>query len=68
LGYATFRKIGYIRDDLKPYIPDKYFQYAMNKSNKQTALLYLQSHHLKELKEKGVIWEFSFLKLEDVLE
>ncbi|MEZ4933335.1 MAG: bestrophin family ion channel [Saprospiraceae bacterium] len=40
----------------------------MSKDNKQTALLYLQSHHLRKLKEQGVIWEFSFLQLEGVLE
>ncbi len=54
--------------DLKPYISDKDMEYVMSKNNKQTALLYLQSHHLKKLKEKGIIWEFSFLELESVLQ
>lgn len=54
--------------DLKPYISDSDFSYAMSKNNKQTALLYLQSHHLKELKDQGIIWEFSFLELEGILE
>ena len=40
----------------------------MGKGNQQTALLYLQSHHLRRLKESGVIWEFSFLQLEAVLQ
>lgn len=40
----------------------------MSKNNKQTALLYLQSHHLRKLKERGAVWEFSFLKLEEVLQ
>ena len=40
----------------------------MKKSNKQTALLYQQSHHLKKLKEQGIIWEFSFLELEAILQ
>ena len=40
----------------------------MGKNNKQTALLYQQSHHLKKLKDQGVIWEFSFLELEAVLQ
>lgn len=35
--------------------------------NKATALLYQQSHHLKKLKEQGVVWEFSFLELEAIL-
>lgn len=43
-------------------------EYVISKNNKQTAILYLQSHHLKDLKEKGVVWEFSFLELEGILE
>jgi len=54
--------------DLKPYISESDYEYIMGKSNKQTALLYLQSHHLRQLKEKGVIWEFSFLELEGVIQ
>ncbi len=55
-------------EDLKPYISESDYEYIMGKSNKQTALLYLQSHHLRQLKEKGVIWEFSFLELEGVIQ
>ncbi|MGB5228569.1 bestrophin family protein [Eudoraea sp.] len=54
--------------DLKPYISESDYEYIRGKSNKQTALLYLQSHHLRQLKEKGVIWEFSFLELEGVIQ
>lgn len=55
-------------DDLKPYLSSEDLNYALNKNNKQTALLYLQSHHLKKLKEQGVVWEFSFLQLEGVVQ
>lgn len=54
--------------DIKPYISESDFDYVMDKNNKQTALLYLQSHHLRKLKERGVIWEFSFLQLEGVIQ
>lgn len=54
--------------DLDGYLTDKDVAYLATKNNKQTALLYLQSHHLRALKEKGLIWEFSFLELENVLE
>ena len=54
--------------DIKPYISASDFEYIMSKNNKQTALLYLQSHHLRELKEQHVIWEFSFLELEGVMQ
>lgn len=57
-----------LEDDLKPYLSDKDMQYVLSKNNKQTALLYLQSHHLNALKEKGIIWEFSFLELEGVVQ
>ena len=57
-----------IEKDIKPYISERDFKYIMSKNNKQTAVLYLQSKHLKDLKEKGVIWEFSFLQLEGVIQ
>jgi putative membrane protein len=50
--------------DLQPYISEKDIDYIANKDNKAAALLYLQSHHLRALKEKKIIWEFSFLELE----
>lgn len=57
-----------VEKDLEPYISKGDLEYVMSKNNKQTALLYLQSHHLRKLKEQGIIWEFSFLQLEGVLE
>lgn len=56
-----------VEDDLKPYLSDEDIRYVMSKNNKQTALLYLQSHHLKELKAQGIVWEFSFLELENLI-
>ena len=57
-----------VEADLKPYLSEKDLSYVMSKNNKQTAVLYLQSHHLRRLKEEGAVWEFSFLQLEGVLE
>ncbi|MDB4292215.1 hypothetical protein N9954_02330 [Maribacter sp.] len=57
-----------LEDDLRTYISDKDLKDALGKNNKQTALLYQQSHHLRELKDKGIIWEFSFLELEAILQ
>ena len=56
-----------LEEDIKPYISESDFKYIMSKNNKQTALQYLQSHHLRALKERGVIWEFSYLELEGIL-
>lgn len=57
-----------LEEDLQPYLSEQDLAYALDKNNKQTALLYLQSHHLRKLKEQGIIWEFSFLQLESVLQ
>lgn len=57
-----------VEDDMKPYLSKEDMEYVMSKNNKQTAILYLQSHHLKRLKQKGIVWEFSFLELESVLQ
>jgi putative membrane protein len=56
-----------IKDALSPYLSETDLKYIMDKDNKQTAILYLQSHHLRKLKEEGMIWEFSFLELEGVI-
>ena len=61
-------KTSTLEHDLEPYLSNEDMEYTLSKGNKQTALLYLQSHHLRHLKEKGLIWEFSFLQLEGVLE
>lgn len=53
--------------ELHAYLSNEDMEYVMRKNNKQTALLYLQSQHLRKLKEKGMLWEFSFLELENVL-
>lgn len=57
-----------VMEDLKPYLSDADIAYVKSKNNKQTAVLYLQSHHLKRLRDKGMLWEFSFLELESVLQ
>lgn len=57
-----------LKDDLETYLPDEDKEYVMTKNNKPAAVLYLQSSHIRRLKEKGAIWEFSFLELENLLE
>ncbi|PQB03540.1 bestrophin family protein [Aureitalea marina] len=61
-------KITSLKDDLICYMDQEDMDYVLSKGNKQTAILYRQSHHLRRLKERGLIWEFSFLQLEGVLE
>lgn len=60
--------ISKLEDNLMLYLSPEEEAYVLSKNNKQTAILYLQSKHIGELKEKGVLWGFSFLELENVLE
>lgn len=53
---------------IQPYLSNEEINALKGKNNKQTAILYLQSQHLKQLKESGLLWEFSFLELENLLE
>lgn len=54
-------------EELKKLISPEEFAYVMTKTNKPATLLNLQSKHIRELKEQGVIWEFSFIELEGIL-
>lgn len=56
-----------LEEALAPYLSAEELAEIQNKGNKPTALLYLQSRHLRQLKERGHIWPFSFLQFEKLL-
>lgn len=56
-----------VEEDLKPYLSESEHVSVLKINNKANAVLDLQSKHLRELKELGVIWEFSFLELQNIL-
>ncbi|WP_421765585.1 bestrophin family protein [Ekhidna sp.] len=66
-GIRPPERLTTLAEDLNPYLSKEDMEDIMGKDNKQTALLYQQSHHLRRLKESGLIWEFAFLELEGVL-
>ena len=57
-----------LEEELSRLLSDEEVEYVMSKKNKANALLNLQSQHIRNLKEAGYIWEFSFLELEGVLQ
>jgi len=61
-------RINKLEEDLRPYLSTEEQQYVLSKSNKQSAILFLQSKHLRALKEQKLVWEFSFLELENLLQ
>lgn len=56
-----------LEEELKTLLPEAHREAVLAKTNKATAMLTLQSNELRKLKEKGLIWEFSFLELEGLL-
>jgi putative membrane protein len=53
-----------LEDDLKKHLSSEEYEEVLGKNNKAHAVMTLQSNHLRKLKERGLIWEFSFLELE----
>ena len=53
-----------LEDDLKEHLSDEEYEYTLSKTNKAATLLSVQANHLRKLKERGLIWEFSFLELQ----
>ncbi len=57
-----------LQQELTDHLSTKELEYVLSKDNKATTLLFLQSRHLRKLKEQGLLWEFSFLELERIIE
>lgn len=57
-----------LEEALKPYLSPSDLEEVLKKNNRQTAILYQQSHHIRKLKDQGIIWEFSFLELEALIQ
>ncbi len=56
-----------LRSELSPLMEEAELEQILTRANHPTAILFLQSKHLRELKEKKAIWEFSFLEMEGLL-
>ena len=56
-----------LEEELEGYVSEEDKQYILSKNNKQTACINLQSKQLRELKQSGHIWEFSFLEMEQMM-
>jgi len=56
-----------LEEDLAELLDESELREVLTKTNKSTALLTLQSKHLRELKESHLLWDFSFLEMESHL-
>ncbi|WP_057936657.1 bestrophin family protein [Algoriphagus resistens] len=65
--YLTYYKVPEweidIRDDLKPFLSQEDLEHILERKNRATQLLALQSEDLKRLKKKGLIEEFPYVNL-----
>lgn len=52
---------------LNEYISEDEQQFILGKRNKQNAVIALQAEHLQKLHQSGIVWEFSFLEMENLL-
>lgn len=52
---------------LKSYLTEKEYHHALSKTNRAAQIIALQSQHLKELLDKGLIEDFRHMELEKIL-
>jgi len=52
-----------LEEDLRKDLSSEEYDYVLSKTNKAATVLSLQANHLRKLKERGLVWEFSFLEL-----
>ncbi|GAB4231300.1 MAG: bestrophin family ion channel [Ekhidna sp.] len=53
-----------LEEDLKKHLDNEEYEVVLSKTNKAASVLAIQTAHLRRLKERGLIWEFSFLELQ----
>ncbi len=54
--------------ELRANLSQEEFDYVMSKDNKPNAIISLQSKHFRKLTDEKKIWEFSLLRLQEMLE
>lgn len=57
-----------LEEELKPLLSEEEYNYVMSADNKPNALISLQSKHLRELTDQKILWDFSLLNLQKILE
>lgn len=56
-----------LEEELKKHLSDEEFEYVMSKDHKPNAIISLQAKHLRALTDKKIIWDFTFLNLQAIL-
>jgi ion channel-forming bestrophin family protein len=57
-----------LEEELAPLLSAEEFAYVMSKDNKPNALINLQSVHLRKLTDEKKLWDFTLLRLQEILQ
>ncbi len=57
-----------LEDELRPLLSEEEYNYVMAMDNKPNALISLQSKHLRQLTDQKKIWEFSLIRMQEILQ
>ncbi len=57
-----------IEEELPCYLSQEEFKYVMSKDNKPNAIISLQSQHFRRLTDEKKLWDFSLLRLQEMLQ
>lgn len=57
-----------IEEELPCYLSEDEFKYVMSKDNKPNAIINLQSQHFRRLTDEKKFWDFSLLRLQEMLQ
>ncbi|TPV92966.1 MAG: hypothetical protein B7733_23005 [Myxococcales bacterium FL481] len=56
-----------LEDELFDCLPDSEWDEVLQRTNKAAAILNMQSRHLTQLQQQGLIWQFAYLQLQELL-
>lgn len=56
-----------MEEELREHLPEAEVAELMKKGNKASQILGIQSRRLKEIQDRGLIWEFSYLEMQNML-
>ncbi|NMM47517.1 bestrophin family protein [Marinigracilibium pacificum] len=56
-----------LEEELSSLISEEEQKYVLERANKATAILSLQSRHLDQLKKSKHLWKFTFLEMENII-
>jgi putative membrane protein len=57
-----------IEEELQCYLSEAEFAYVMTKENKPNAIINLQSQHFRKLTDQKKFWDFTLLRLQEMLQ